>query len=403
MKVLTLNWGWGATSIGKIIDDIEVCLRDKDIEFFHVYESGDLSYRYNTYRLNNWFQTRIYYLFSKLSGIRYGVGYIPYLKTKKIIRKFKPDIIHIHCPNGHSINIYKLLDDIKKHSIPVVITNHAEFFYTGSCSYSVGCERYREQCKHCPDYKKREGGNFLNLTNWAWKKMYHALDYKWIKMVAVSPWVYEKMLKSPITKVAGKQCLTILNGVNTDIFKVYEDIAKKDNDKLRILAASGGFSLNKDDIKGGYYLVQLAELCSELDVEFLIAGANNHDYEVPSNVHFLGYIADQIELAKQYNQADLTIVTSKRETFGMPVAESLCCGTPIIGFENGGSESIALEEYCRFVKQGDVEGLYNIIKNYKKNGDSYDIAEAAKQKYSRERMANEYYKLYCNCIKEQIQ
>lgn len=397
MKVLTLNWGLGATSIGKIINDLEACLKEKDVEFFHVYESGNLADCKNSYRLNNWIQTRIYYHFSQISGIRYGIGYFPFLKMKKIIKSWKPDIIHIHCPNGHSINIYKLLNYIKKQGIPVVITNHAEFFYTGNCSHSVECLNYCEQCRDCPDFKHREGGNLFNLTHWAWKKMYHVMDNEQIKMVAVSPWVYEKMMKSPITQAAGKQCMTILNGVNTDIFKVYENVFNVKQNKLRIFAASGGFSLDKEDNKGGYYLVKLAERCRKLDVEFFIAGTVNQDDCVPNNMHFLGYISEQKELAKQYNLADLTIITSKRETFGMPVAESLCCGTPVIGFENGGSETISIEEYCSFVKQGDVEGLYNIIKNYKKNDNSYDIAEAAKQKYSRERMANEYYRLYRNC------
>ena len=39
----------------------------------------------------------------------------------------------------------------------------------------------------------------------------------------------------------------------------------------------------------------------------------------------------------------LTVLTSKRETYGMACAESLACGTPVVAFLAGGTESIALE------------------------------------------------------------
>ena len=47
----------------------------------------------------------------------------------------------------------------------------------------------------------------------------------------------------------------------------------------------------------------------------------------------------------------------------MVTAESLCCGTPVVGLEAGGPESIALKEFCSFVRQGDIESLINAIKN----------------------------------------
>jgi glycosyltransferase involved in cell wall biosynthesis len=34
----------------------------------------------------------------------------------------------------------------------------------------------------------------------------------------------------------------------------------------------------------------------------------------------------------------------------MIVAESLCCGTPVVGFKAGGPESIAIDDYCVFVQ-----------------------------------------------------
>ena len=41
----------------------------------------------------------------------------------------------------------------------------------------------------------------------------------------------------------------------------------------------------------------------------------------------------------------------------MIVAESLCCGTPVVGFKAGGPEQIALPEYSRFCEYGGMDTL----------------------------------------------
>lgn len=397
MKIITLNWGRGKTSIGKIISEIELYIQPKGVQFFHVYESGYKGCK-NSVRLNNWFWTRVYYVFSNMSGIRYGVGFIPYLEMKYYIWKQKPDLIHIHCPNGHSINLYKLFEYLRKKDIPVVITNHAEFFYTGNCSHSVECMKYTTGCKGCEDYKHKEAGNRICLSDWAWKKMYHALDNSNIAMVAVSPWVMEKMRKSPIALSANKILTTIFNGVNINVFCKKEQ--KNKSAVIKIFSASGGFNLDVNSNKGGYYLNELAKKCLDLNVEFWVAGSARYEEGISENITFLGHIYDQTELARYYNNADVTLVLSKRETFGMPVAESLCCGTPVIGFKNGGSESIALDDYCAFVDYGDIDSLYQIIKKHAfREFDSDLIEKEAHKRYDSKKMAQNYYNLYLELTK----
>ena len=79
----------------------------------------------------------------------------------------------------------------------------------------------------------------------------------------------------------------------------------------------------------------------------------------------------------------------------MTCAESLCCGTPVAGFFAGGPESIALLEYCTFVKYGDVTSLYKSIQYMlKQNIDRSSISQKAKAIYSKERMAQDYINIY---------
>ena len=97
-----------------------------------------------------------------------------------------------------------------------------------------------------------------------------------------------------------------------------------------------------------------------------------------------------------YSLADVTVLASKKETFSMPVAESLCCGTPVVGFKAGGPESIAISQYCDFVEYGDVPALKMALirKLEDQNINKTIISEVAKLKYSSKKMAEEYYKLY---------
>lgn len=113
------------------------------------------------------------------------------------------------------------------------------------------------------------------------------------------------------------------------------------------------------------------------------------------NVKHINFIQNQSDLAKFYSLADLTVLTSKKETFSMPVAESLCCGTPVAGFCAGGPESIAIPQYSDFVEYGNVELLKESIKKQINAETDKDlIATAAKGKYSSNVMAQHYYNLY---------
>lgn len=390
-KVLTLNWGHGPYSISKIVRDMEEILKKEEIEFLHVQESGQ-TIGDNYIRLSGWLMTRVYYLWAHISGRQYGTGYIPYLKWKKILKKYSPDVVHIHCPNGFSINLYKVLELLKQQKIPTVITNHAEFFYTGNCAHAEDCLGFITGCKDCKDFKRKTSSLFFNRTEWAWKKMERAFrGFQHIKMVAVSPWVLGRMKKSPI--VNSLPMCVIGNGVNTKIFRMMENRVKEGNRKT-VLHVTANFS--SDENKGGKYVLQLARMCEELPIDFVVVGGSSlSGLPEMKNITFAGEISDQSALAEYYRRADATLITSKRETFGMVCAESLCCGTPVVGFLNGGTESIALPEYTSFVPFGDLEMLKKeLLSVLQADFIEQEISEKACKAYSKEQMAFSYLEVY---------
>lgn len=216
-------------------------------------------------------------------------------------------------------------------------------------------------------------------------------------VTSVSPWLMERAKISPILE--GKHHEVVLNGVNTDIFHCYDtsDLRLQTgltNEKV-IFHATPSFNDDINNIKGGYYVLKLAEKMLGENIKFIVAGSYPEGLKVPQNVVLLGKVSDQEILAKYYSMADITLLTSRKETFSMVTAESLCCGTPVVGFKAGAPEQIAIPEYSSFVDYGDVEGLYKAVSEFlNKNLSEEEIAQVAQNKYSKNIMVRKYEGIY---------
>lgn len=322
----------------------------------------------------------------------YGGCFFATNKMIRLIKKLKPDVVHLHCCNGYFVNLYRLFNYLKKNNYKVVVTNHAEFYYTGNCGYSFECSKWKTGCGNCPHIKEFNGRWSLDRTHKNWIKMKNALDgfdKNNIVITSVSPWVTSRSSESPI--LGQYKHVTVLNGINIDNF-IFHDMTdcRKElrlplDKKIYIFICSNWNETSKKE-----YFEKVVDSLSESS--FLLVGAPN-DYRYKDNVVNLGYIGDQKLLSKYYSASDKTLLLSKKETFSLPVAESLCSGTPVVGFYSGGPETITISEYSDFCEYGDIDTLVKLI-NKEKVLDRKHISEEARHKYSIERMANEYLDVY---------
>ena len=399
MKVLQVNCVYKKGSTGKITYDIHKGLQEKGIESIVCYGRGEKVNEKNVYKTCGEFYSKINHFIANLTGIMYGHCYFSTKKLINIIKKEKPDIVHLQCINGYFVNIYKLITWLKNNNIKTVLTLHAEFMYTANCGHAFECERWKEGCKNCKNPKLATSSYFVNRTNKSWKKMKKAFDgfNKNLIVVSVSPWLMDRAKKSPILN--DKNHKVVLNGLDTNIFHYYEtkELRKKyakENEKI-ILHVTPGFSIEKEHIKGGYYVVKVAEELKNENIKILVAGNYKEGIKVPKNVILLGRVNSQEELAKLYSMADITLLTSKKETFSMVTAESLCCGTPVIGFKAGGPEQIAIKEYSKFIEYGNLKDLkIEILKTINNKLEKNKISNESYNKYSSQKMSKEYIKIY---------
>ncbi len=401
MKILQVNCVFASGSTGKIVYDIHSELKARDYSSVVAYGRGGTPYGEGVYKTASELSGKINNAYSRLTGVLYGGCFKATRSLIRIIKKEKPDIVHLHCLNGFFVNIYSLIDWLKKNKVKTVLTQHAEFMYTGSCGYAIDCEAYKQSgCVNCPSWREETHSLLGDRTAKAFglmKSAFEGFEPDNIRIVSVSPWLEARARQSVILRSFIHQ--TVINGIDTSVFcpkgmskaSVYPEAG----DKAVIFHATAMFSSDENHIKGGCYLIKLAEQMKDKPVHFYVAGTYDEGISVPNNVTLLGRVSDQERLAEYYSIADITLLTSKRETFSMICAESLCCGTPVVGFFAGAPETVALPEYSSFVEFGDTDALQSAVEEMlSKQCSTNEMSSAAKALYSKQRMTDEYLKIY---------
>ncbi len=408
MKVVQINVVYRSGSTGKIVYDMHTYMNAQGVESEVYYGRGSTIDEPHIHKIFNEYYSKMNSALSRITGIMYGGCLLSTQRLIAAIKKEKPDVIHVHCINGYFINIYKLFDWLKKNKIPTVLTLHAEFMYTGGCGYTFECEKWLSGCGNCPHFKNDIKSLFLDRTHIMWNKMKKAFEDfgENIIIVSVSPWLKERAEKSPILKELCHK--VVLNGLDTNVFRIYDTayLKKQHNisDEKIVFYVTPNFNTSQHHIKGAHYLIKLAELLKPINVKVFVAGNYDSTLVYPENITFLGKLSDQTLLAKYYSLADLTILTSKKETFSMVVAESLCSGTPVVGFEAGAPETITISEYSSFIEFGDVEKLFRETQRFlNMDFDKEKISLEAHQKYAKEIMTENYLKVYQDVRKKRQQ
>lgn len=390
MKVMLINNIYPSGSTGKIVFDLESELIKKGNDVVVVYGHGPRTSN-NHYRVCGQLYKKIQALLSRITGLMYSGCLLSTWKIKKLIKKENPDIIHLHCLNGHFINIPRIITWLKSTKYKVILTNHAEFMYTGNCGHALECMRYQEGCGKCKKFRIITKSWFFDRTSLSWRRMKKAFEcsHNRIFIANVSPWLTNRAKNSIILN--RNQHYTILNGLDTNVFN-YKGNYQKDKVK-KIFFVTPFFTDDLEDIKGGRFVIEIAKKMKE--AKFIIAGKYKNHMSLPPNIILLGQISDQNQLANSYSSCDVTILTSQKETFSMVTVESLCCGTPVVGFEAGAPELISINKYSEFVEYGNIDKLVHAIYDVvHRKIEKKEISNNAIKKYSKEKMCDNYMNLY---------
>ncbi len=159
------------------------------------------------------------------------------------------------------------------------------------------------------------------------------------------------------------QITTIHDGVDTRTFHPL-GLPKREGELLYVG--------NSDDRnKGARYLLEAAHTLAGRGVNFHLTFIDRPDAEMaPRMVEELGLRArvtfprrpSNEELARYYNEAQVMVSPSLYEGFGLPVAEAMACGTPVVATTAGAfPETVAAGETGVLVPPGHARALADAI------------------------------------------
>ena len=110
MKVMQINCVYNTGSTGKIVHDIHTELKKRGIDSIVCYGRGKNITEADVYKTSSEFLAKFNNVKSRFTGMPYNGSFFATNKLFKIIKKEKPDVVHLHCINGYFVNIYRLIN-----------------------------------------------------------------------------------------------------------------------------------------------------------------------------------------------------------------------------------------------------------------------------------------------------
>lgn len=359
MRVLQINAVYGHCSTGVIVKDIYNLCESENIDCFVASPDPNVISCKNGYRIGNKLDHKLHALLSRIAGKQAYYSTIPTRNLCKYIERIAPDIVHLHNLHSNYIQMNTLLKFLAKKKIPVVITLHDCWFYTGGCfHYTVSkCTKWQNECGDCPRQYMDFPAYVVDKSHQILcdkRKCYKCLSN--LTVTGVSKWISEEARKSIL---GAFPIVTIGNGVDTNLFCNRPSTLKRDlglEDKFVILGPASKWLLqrNKDF---------LLAFCNRMksDEILLLYGATRVPDNLPYNVRTCGFIRDRNELVSLYSGADVFANVSHEDSFSLINIESQACGTPVVTFACTGLTD-TVDNQCGFaVPEDNVDEMYHKI------------------------------------------
>jgi len=251
-----------------------------------------------------------------------------------------PDIIHCHNLHGGYFDL-RALPELSR-QIPVVLTLHDAWFFSGHCAHSFDCERWRTGCGFCPDLTIPPAiSRDATAENWARKQRIFARSRLYVS--APSRWLLDRAADS-ILVPAIVEARVIPNGVDLAVFhpgdraEARAELDLPPGARVLLFTAHG----IRENVWKDYRLLRdavgiVAERLRGEQVLFLALGEEAPEEKVGgATIRFVPFQPDHTRVARYYQAADVYLHAARVENFPITVLEALACGIPAVATAVGG-------------------------------------------------------------------
>lgn len=400
MRVLQINATYGFGSTGRNVAELHNYLKKHNIQSYVAYGEKRCEESQEIFYVGSELDHKLHGAFSRLLGKQ---AYFSRRATKKLCRKIdelRPDLVHLHNVHANYLNFPNLMKHLKESNIPVLLTLHDCWFFTGKCCHYVGvnCTKWQNCCENCPQLKTNNKSWFLDTSKQVFldkKELYSSMK---LGVVGVSDWIVseasQSILKSSvfIKKIYNWIDTTKFRPIKNTSFREEYNITK---DEKIILAVSQGW----DENKGLSDLIEVAKRFPNCKV--VLVGKPPEHKHLPENMILIPFISDLDKLVEVYSVADVFVNPSHMETFGKVTAEAMACGTPVVLYDNTGNKELVVPGVGELAKNLDIDDLCNKVELILNKGKEYYEVNCIKNVSESFEMSNqleEYIKAYRQLI-----
>ena len=245
------------------------------------------------------------------------------------------DVVHLQLLHGRRFFSLLHLPRLAREK-SVAWTIHDPWLTTGHCVHPLDCERWRNGCGQCPDLTSAFA-ILADQTALNWRIKQWALAHSQITLVFASRWMQQRAASSPILGHLPSEVIPF--GIDPDLFSPGDRLAARaalgippDVDVLcfRAVETHGAF-------KGTQYVEQaLANYRPRRPTWLITTDEIGGLKSLRGRYQFLelGWVPDRHQVVQALQAADLFLMPSIAESFGMMAVESMACGVPVVCFKD---------------------------------------------------------------------
>ncbi|WP_294351588.1 glycosyltransferase [uncultured Clostridium sp.] len=393
MKVLQINSVCGRGSTGKIAVDLYNLLEEQGESCIIAYGRGEPLKDIKTIKIGNSLNNYYHYYKTKIFDEH---GFASKKSTEnfiKEIKKYNPDVIHLHNIHGYYLNIEILFNYLRESNKPVIWTLHDCWPFTGHCCYFdyINCEKWQDSCYNCEQKNEYPSSILFDKSRVNYEKkrrIFTSLDD--LTIVTPSNWLAELTKKSFLKKY---NIYVINNGINAEIFKFTKSNFRKNNkleDKIILLGVANVW----DYRKGLKYFLELEKILDKKYKIVLVGLDKKTEKNISKNILVINHTNSQKELAEIYSAADIFINPTLEDNYPTTNLEALACNTKVITFNTGGCMETVKNSSSKVLNKKTLEELYkSIIELSNENTKFY-----SDEKYDKNIRFKKYIDLYKKCI-----
>lgn len=332
-----------------------------------------------------------------------GWQYVYSPKFRKLQDRFIGDVDVVHLHSLHGVGGYADLGHLPTLAKrwPLVLSLQDMWMLTGHCGYGTGCDRWKTGCGECPSLDLYPAIS-ADGTRWNWRRKKRVISgCPGIQVTACSQWLADEAKRSPIFE--DTEIHTVHNAIDLDTFSIADKVAARQRaglpeDKFLVLLCA----MTLINVwKGAKFGIDVLNRLALPDLHAVMVGRSGSDAEqqlqCPATV--LPYQSDRNALADIYRSADVLLMPSIEEAFGLVAAEAMACGTPVVAFAAGGLPEVVAEDCGIVVESKDTEALISAISTLAADRDrcrqmGKSAAKSVLQRFSINAQAESFQRIY---------